>query len=107
LRTDLRERLARHHLHVDAVFHRWSDVWLDPAFRTWNLEPLLPAISCPLLLIQGEQDDYGTLRQIDAIEQRVRGPVERRVLPDCGHSPHRDQREPVLSAMTTFLRSRG
>jgi pimeloyl-ACP methyl ester carboxylesterase len=105
-RTDLRERLARHHRHVDVAFYGWSDVWLDPAFRTWNLEALLPAISCPLLLIQGEQDDYGTLRQIDAIEQQVRGPVERLVLPDCGHSPHRDQREPVLSAMTAFLRSR-
>ena len=104
-RTDLRERLARHHRHVDVAFHGWTDVWLDPAFRTWNLETLLPAISCPLLLIQGEQDDYGTLRQIDVIEQQVRGPVERLVLPDCGHSPHRDQREPVLSAMTAFLRS--
>ncbi|HUE89274.1 MAG TPA: alpha/beta hydrolase [Vicinamibacterales bacterium] len=104
--TELRTRLARHHRHVDVAFSGWSDVWLDPEFRTWNLESLLPAISCPILLIQGEQDEYGTVGQLDAIEQQVRGPVERLVLPDCGHRPHRDQRGLVLSAMTTFLRSR-
>ena len=104
--TDLRARLARHHRHVDLMFSGWSDIWLDPAFRTWNLERFLPAIACPVLLIQGEQDEYGTLRQIDAIEQQVRGPVERLVLPRCGHSPHRDQRDRVLTAMTTFLRGR-
>jgi pimeloyl-ACP methyl ester carboxylesterase len=105
--TDLRARLARHHRNVDVAFTGWSDVWLDPEFRTWNIEPLLPAISCPILLIQGEQDEYGTLRQIDAIEQHVRGPVDRLVLQDCGHSPHADQRDLVLSAMTTFLSGRG
>jgi len=104
--TDLRARLARRHRHVDVAFSGWSDVWLAPAFRKWNLEAFLPAISCPVLLIQGEQDEYGTLRQLEAIEQQVRGPVERLVLPDCGHSPHRDQRDRVLSAMTGFLRSR-
>jgi pimeloyl-ACP methyl ester carboxylesterase len=104
--ADLRTRLARHHRNVDIMFSGWSDVWLNPAFRTWNLERLLPAIACPVLLIQGEQDEYGTLRQIDAIEQQVRGPVERLVLPQCGHSPHRDQRDQVLTAMTTFLRGR-
>lgn len=104
--TDLRARLARHHRHVDLMFAGWSDVWLNPAFRSWNLERFLPAIDCPVLLIQGEQDEYGTLRQIDAIERQVRGPVERLVLPQCGHSPHRDQRDQVLSAMTAFLRGR-
>jgi pimeloyl-ACP methyl ester carboxylesterase len=104
--TNLRERLARHHRHVDIAFHGWSDVWRDAAFRQWNLEGLLPSISCPVLLIQGEQDDYGTVRQLDAIAQQVRGPVEQLVLPDCGHSPHRDQCDQVLSAMTRFLRSR-
>jgi pimeloyl-ACP methyl ester carboxylesterase len=104
--TDLRERLARHHRRVDLAFSGWSDVWLDREFRHWNLEALLPALACPILLIQGEQDQYGTLRQIVAIEQQVRGPVDRLVLPDCGHSPHRDQRDLVLSAMTTFLSAR-
>jgi pimeloyl-ACP methyl ester carboxylesterase len=104
--TNLRARLARHHRHVDLAFSGWADVWLDPSFRTWNLEAFLPAISCPVLLIQGEQDDYGTLRQLEAIEQQVRGPVDRLVLQDCGHSPHRDQRDLVLGAMTTFLSGR-
>jgi len=104
--TNLRQRLARHHRHVDVAFHGWSDIWLDPEFRQWNLEAFLPSISCPVLLIQGEQDEYGTLRQLDAIAQQVRGTVERLVLPDCGHSPHRDQRDQVLSAMTAFLCSR-
>jgi pimeloyl-ACP methyl ester carboxylesterase len=104
--TNLRQRLARHHRHVDVAFRGWSDVWLDPEFRDWNLEGLLPSIACPVLLIQGEQDDFGTLRQLDAIAQQVRGPVDRLVLPECGHSPHRDQRDLVLSAMTAFLHSR-
>jgi pimeloyl-ACP methyl ester carboxylesterase len=91
---------------VDVAFFGWSDVWLDPEFRHWNLEAFLPAISCPVLLIQGEQDEYGTLRQLDAIERQVRGPVQRLVLPDCGHAPHRDQRDQVVSAMTAFLHAR-
>lgn len=105
--TDLRERLARHHRDVDLAFFGWSDVWLDPAFRQWNLEGFLPAVSCPMLLVQGEADEYGTLAQVDAIASQVRGPVERLVLPDCGHAPHRDQRDRVISAMAAFLRSRG
>lgn len=100
---DLRERLSRYHHDVDVAFSGWSDVWLDPAFRDWNLEEFLPAIACPTLLIQGAQDEYGTLRQIDAIAGQVAGPVERLVLERCGHSPHRDQREPVLRAIAAFV----
>jgi pimeloyl-ACP methyl ester carboxylesterase len=103
----LRRRLRRHHHDVDAAFYGWSDVWLDPAFRTWNLESYLPRITCPTLLIQGEDDKYGTLCQIDAIAQQIRGPAQRLVLTECGHSPHRDQREPVLSAMSAFLQTVG
>jgi pimeloyl-ACP methyl ester carboxylesterase len=102
---DLRPRLARHHRHVDAAFFGWSDVWLDPEFLKWNLESLLPLVTCPVLAIQGEQDEYGTLRQIEAIARQVRGPVESLVLPNCGHSPHRDQRQIVLSAITTFVQT--
>jgi pimeloyl-ACP methyl ester carboxylesterase len=100
---DLRARLARHHARVDVAFSGWSDVWLNPEFRAWNIEEYLPAISCPALLIQGEQDEYGTLRQLDAVARQVRGPVERLVLAACGHSPHRDQRDAVLSAVATFV----
>jgi pimeloyl-ACP methyl ester carboxylesterase len=101
--SDLRARLARHHDDVDVAFRGWSDVWLSPEFRAWNLEAFLPRITCPTLLIQGEQDEYGTLRQLDAIQQQLSGPVERLVLPDCGHSPHRDRPEDVLAAASRFL----
>lgn len=104
--TDLRERLARYHQHVDLAFSGWRDVWLDPDFRRWNLEALLPRITCPVLLIQGIQDEYGTLAQIDAIERQVRGPVERLVLADCGHAPHRDQPEATLAAIADFVSRR-
>ena len=100
---DFRERLARHHSRVDVAFHGWSDVWLDPAFREWNLERCLPRISCPSLLIQGRDDCYGTLQQLDAIVRQVRGPTQRLVLGECGHSPHRDQPQHVLSAVARFL----
>ena len=101
--SDLRERLTKHHQHVDVVFSGWCDVWLDPAFKAWNIEADLPRVICPTLVIQGELDRYGTLAQVDAIERQVAGPVERLVLPDCGHTPHRDQRDPVLDAMTRFV----
>jgi pimeloyl-ACP methyl ester carboxylesterase len=101
--TDLRERLARHHADVDSAFRGWNDIWLAPAFRSWNIEASLPGIECPLLLIQGRDDKYGTLAQLDAIEARVRGPVERIVLDDCGHSPQRDQPEATLAAIRRFI----
>jgi len=101
--TNLRDRLKRYHRDADAAFHGWNDVWLDPAFREWNLEEYLPRVACPVLLIQGELDEYGTIAQIDAIERQLAGPAERLILEDCGHSPHRDQREAVLDAVAAFL----
>lgn len=103
--TDLRRRLAKHHAHVDAAFHGWNDVWLSPEFRDWNLEEYLPRVSAPALVIQGENDEYGTLRQVDAIARQVNGPVETLVLPDCGHSPHRGHPARVLGAIVKFLKS--
>jgi pimeloyl-ACP methyl ester carboxylesterase len=102
---DLRARLARHHADVDAAFRGWSDVWRNPAFRAWNLEAFLPLISCPALMIQGEQDEYGTLRQVEAIGRQLTGPVEMLILPQCGHSPHRDRPDAVLDAVSRFLSS--
>jgi pimeloyl-ACP methyl ester carboxylesterase len=102
--TDLRDRLHRHHGdNVDGAFHGWNDVWLDPAFRDWNIEEYLPRVSCPVLVIQGEGDEYGTVQQVESIATRVKGPVETTVLARCGHAPHRDQREAVLRLMTDFL----
>jgi pimeloyl-ACP methyl ester carboxylesterase len=92
---DLRERLARHHADVDSAFYGWNDVWLSPAFRDWNVEREIAAIQCPVLAVQGEDDEYGTLEQIRALARRL--PKTRLlVLPKCGHSPHRDQPE-ILS----------
>jgi pimeloyl-ACP methyl ester carboxylesterase len=101
--ADLRERLGRYHADVDTAFRGWNDVWLDPAFRDWNLEEYLPRICCPVLLIQGEDDEYGTIAQVDAIARQVSGTVERLVLPACGHSPHRDQPDRVLDAIERFV----
>lgn len=100
----LRERLARHHgANVDVAFRGWNDVWLDPAFRRWSIEESLPRVRVPSLVIQGEDDGYGTLAQVDAIERGSSGPVTRLVLPRCGHAPHRDLPDEVLSAVTAFL----
>lgn len=100
---DLRARLARYHQDVDSAFRGWNDAWLLPAFRAWNIEDYLPGITSPLLAIQGEDDIYGTLAQLDTIERRVSGPFERLVLPQCGHSPHREQEQATLAAMAAFI----
>jgi pimeloyl-ACP methyl ester carboxylesterase len=100
--TDLRARLARHHDDVDSAFRGWNDVWLDPQFRTWNIEDYLPAIRCPVLAIQGEDDEYGTMEQVE----RIGGKAPRAMLlklPHCGHSPHRDQPAAVLDAIGAFV----
>jgi pimeloyl-ACP methyl ester carboxylesterase len=101
--TELRRRLARYHADVDSAFRGWNDIWLAPEFRAWNIEGYLPGIACPVLAIQGADDEYGTLAQLDAIARQMRGPFARRVLADCGHSPHRDQEEATLQAMARFI----
>ena len=101
---DLRRALERHHgANVDVAFRGWNRSWLDPAFRSWNLEEFLPGIRVPMLLVQGQDDEYGTLRQLDAIEAGCRAPVRRLVLAECGHAPHRDQPEQTLAAMKRFV----
>lgn len=102
--TDLREKLERRHgTNVDCAFWGWNGMWLDPAFRTFNIEHLLPSISIPMLAIQGIDDEYGTLRQIESLEKHCSGSVERLVLDACGHSPHRDQRDLTLQSMAHFI----
>ncbi len=100
--TDLPQKLARHHDHADETFFGWNDIWLDPAFRSWNIEDQLGAIRCPLLVIQGTEDEYGTLAQVDAIKRRV-PQAETLVLANCGHSPHRDQPTATLQAISQFV----
>lgn len=102
--TTLRERLGRHHRDVDSVFASWSDIWLSPAFRAWNIEACLPRITCPILAIQGEEDEYGTMAQVDLIKaQTGSARVELLKLPQCGHSPQRDQPEAVIKASVAFV----
>lgn len=102
----LREQLARYHGdNVDCAFRGWNRAWLDPGFLAWNIEEYLPGIEIPCLLIQGEDDQYGTVKQVEAIRQQVAGPVELLMLPDCRHSPQRDQLEKTLSAIARFTES--
>jgi pimeloyl-ACP methyl ester carboxylesterase len=102
---DLRARLARYHADVESAFWGWNDVWLNPDFVSWNIEDLLPGITRPLLAIQGVDDEYGTVEQIDRIGRGARD-FRRLELQHCGHSPHRDQPEAVLSAAAAFLGER-
>ena len=105
--TDLPTRLARHHgSNTETVFRGWNDIWLAPQFRNWNVEASLPAIHCPILVIQGDDDEYGTMKQVEAIESRAGGPVDTLRLAACGHAPHVDQRERTLDAMTAFIAAR-
>ncbi len=98
----VRERLARHHRDPDAAFYGWNDVWLDPAFPSWNITGELEHITCPLLLIQGERDQYGTMAQLDAIQARASGPVRRLHL-DCQHSPPTELPDETVAAIAQFI----
>ncbi len=103
--TDLAERLGRYHDDVQSTFRGWNDIWLHPDFRRWNIETYLPGIRCPVLLIQGEDDQYGTAAQLDAIAGQVSGAIETLMLAGCAHSPHQSaQKGAALAAIATFVR---
>ena len=101
--TDLPQKLGRYHADAERVFADWNDTWLSPAFRDWNIEEYLPKISCPVLAIQGEDDEYATMRQIEVIAEQVADTTLLK-LPECGHSPHRDQPAAVHGAVDAFVR---
>jgi pimeloyl-ACP methyl ester carboxylesterase len=100
---DLRERMSRHHDDPDAAFWGWCDVWLDPEFQSWDLEEEAGRLSAPVLLVQGAEDPYGSLAQLERIEARARGPVTRLVLPG-GHSPQLEHGAEVAERVAAFLR---
>ena len=102
--TDLPQRLGKYHRDSWKTFYLWADAWLDPAFLDWNIEEYLPGIRCPVLAIQGEEDEYGTMTQLDAIRRQVGGACELLKLAGCGHSPHKDRPERVLNSISTFIR---
>lgn len=102
LHTDLPAKLARYHADVDSAFWGWNDIWLNPAFRAWNIQEYLPRLECPVLAIQGQDDEYGTMAQIHSIREAA---AQTRLLkiPDCRHSPHIDQPDVVIRAVADFI----
>lgn len=100
--SDLQRKLARYHAHPDQVFWGWSDLWVDPNFRTWNIEALLPRIRCPVLAVQGVGDEYGTLAQIHGIRSHAPH-TELLVLGNCRHSPHQDQPQRLIEGVENFF----
>ena len=104
---DLQARLAKYHRDAAKTFHLWADAWLDPAFEQWNIEEYLGGIACPVLALQGEDDAYGTMEQLERVRRGVRGPCTLVKLPACGHAPFRDQPQRTLAALTEFVREHG
>jgi len=103
IESDLPQRLARYHDDPDSAFWGWNRIWLDPRFRAWSIEDEIVTIACPVLAAQGLGDEYGTLEQVRGIQRRV-PQTELLELPDCGHSPHRDQPGPLIAAVTDFFK---
>ena len=103
--TDLGARLGRYHEDAVGAFRGWNDIWLHPDFLAWNIESCLPGITAPALLIQGAEDQYGTMAQIEALERQLGGSAETVVLAGCAHSPHVDQTPATLAAIAQFVES--
>ncbi len=100
---DLRARLSKHHGDVDGAFKGWADTWLDPGFRDWNVSEVIDYFRIPTLAIQGVDDQYGTLAQVQEIEDRAYSPVDMVVLKECKHAPHLEQPQATLAAVTEFV----
>ena len=101
---DLRARLARHHGdNVDVAFRGWNDAWLDPGFRNWRIDDAVAHVRVPILIVQGKDDQYGTLAQLRLAESDAYCPVETSILDRCGHAPHIDQPEATLEAVAAFV----
>jgi pimeloyl-ACP methyl ester carboxylesterase len=102
IESDLAQRLRKYHCDVEQMFWGWAGVWLDPEFLNWTIEPLLPGLVCPTLAVQGYDDQYGTMRQIEGL-QAIGRDVRLLKLPDCGHSPHIDQPNTLIEGAVKFL----
>jgi pimeloyl-ACP methyl ester carboxylesterase len=103
--TDLKGRLGRYHRDARRTFYGWADVWLDKEFKGWDIrDDYVANIACPILAIQGYEDVYGTMAQLDEIGRRVKGPCELLKLEHCGHAPFREQPEKTLHAVTRFIK---
>ena len=102
--TDLKEKLARYHGdNTERIFRAWYETWLQPEFKSWNIEDCLPKITCPVLVIQGEDDQYGTAAQVEAITNQVTGQSKPLLIPNCAHIPHKEATDRVIKEMTDFI----
>jgi pimeloyl-ACP methyl ester carboxylesterase len=102
--TDLRAKLARWHHNVDNAFYGWNDAWLDPDFRRWDIGEYLAYIRVPVAILQGEDDQYGTIRQIEIAKEECYCPVDVTVISGAGHSPHREVPELTLATISEFVK---
>jgi pimeloyl-ACP methyl ester carboxylesterase len=103
--NDLPQKLARHHRDADKTFWGWHDIWTSAAFRDWNIESHVASIRCPILAIQGEQDEYGSAAQIHAIAKACPDITSAHLLAECGHTPHKDQANRTLELASSFIRT--
>lgn len=101
--SDMAEKMSKYHAEPETTFRGWSEVWLSTAFQGWNIERYLPGVTCPTLLIQGAADEYGTERQLDAIERGVAGPTRRLLVSGAGHSPHLSHADQTVEAVASFI----
>ena len=101
--ADLKSRLTKYHKHVDVAFRGWNDAWLAAGFKEWNVSDVIDYIRVPVLAIQGEQDQYGSIAQIDEIEKRLPAPMERCLLANCQHAPHLEQAALCLASIKSFI----
>ena len=104
--TDLRQRLEKYHgTKTETLFKAWTETWKRNDFRDWNIEHLLAGITCPLLFIQGENDEYGSLEQVEKTISHVRGTAEKFIVPNIGHTPHKEDTETVLKKTVDYILS--
>jgi pimeloyl-ACP methyl ester carboxylesterase len=102
--TDLKAKLARWHKDVDNAFYGWNGAWLDPKFRTWDISEYLAYIRVPVAILQGADDQYGTIRQIEIAREECYCPLDVTIIPGAGHSPHREASDATLDAISDFAR---
>ncbi|WP_109852961.1 alpha/beta fold hydrolase [Aquimarina sp. AU58] len=102
--TSLKEKLYKYHGNkTEAVFKMWTETWLSESYQSWNIEEYLPKIKCPSLIIQGEKDEYGTLGQVNSIVKNTSGYSEDLLIPDIGHTPHKESTEIVVKNVISFI----
>jgi pimeloyl-ACP methyl ester carboxylesterase len=103
--TDLKPKLARWHKDVDNAFYGWNGAWLDPKFRDWDISEYLAYIRVPVIVLQGVDDQYGTLRQVEIAQEECYCPVDLKIISDAGHSPHREAPGATLDAIEQFAKA--